>query len=82
MVYQEKFKTFMVCNGIKQSMTSTYPPSSNGLAEQTVQIVKQALSYARGKEETIQDSLSKFLFISRITPHTTTGVPRAELFMG
>ena len=54
--------------------------SSNGFAERAVQSFKQGIKKTPGKN--IQDSLSKFLFKYRITPHSTTGVPPAELLMG
>ena len=38
-----EFRQFMEGNGIKHSTMSSYHPSSNGLAERAVQVIKQAL---------------------------------------
>ena len=35
-----------------------------------------------GEGENVQEKLFKFLFKYRITPHSTTGLPQAELLMG
>ena len=67
-------------NRIKHSTTSPYHPSSNGLTERVIQVIKQALR--SGKGGNVQEILSKFLFMYHITPHTTTGVPPSELLMG
>ena len=36
----------------------------------------------QGERGSISEKLSKFLFKYQITPHSTTGVPLAELLMG
>ena len=77
----EEFKTFMKGNGIKHVTTTPYHPSSNGQAERAVQIViKQALRSEEGNN--VQEKLSKCLFAYRITPHSTIGLPPAQLLMG
>ena len=40
----ETFQQFMSQNGIKHTFVSPYHPSSNGLAERSVQIIKQGIS--------------------------------------
>ena len=54
-----------------------YHPSSNGLAERAVQMVKQGLW--KMTEGNLQLKLSRFLFSYRITPQSTTGHSPAEL---
>ena len=76
----QEFKTFMTQNGVLHITSAPYHPSTNGLAERAVQTFKQALKRIQGSS--IQEKLSKFLFQYRITPHTTTGIAPAELFMG
>ena len=75
-----EFRQFMEGNRIKHSTTSPYHPSSNGLTERVIQVIKQAVR--SGKGGNVQEILSKFLFMYHITPHTTTGVPPSELLMG
>ena len=75
-----EFQEFLATNGIKHWKSIPYHPSSNGLAEKAVQIVKQGLK--RMKEGSVSDRLSRVLFTYRITPHSTTGVPPAQLLMG
>ena len=75
-----EFKEFMSRNGILHVTSAPYHPSTNGLAERAVQSFKQGLKRTTGKS--IQDRLSRFLFQYRTTPHSTTGVPPAELLMG
>ena len=76
----EAFKEFTKLNGIKHTFSAPYHPSSNGLAERAVQTFKQTLRQMQ--DGNITEKISKFLFKYRITPHTTTGVPPAELLMG
>ena len=81
------FTNFMKMNGIKHTLTPPYHPASNGDAERSVQILKQALrkqvaSHHEGQLKlTIEHRLANFLFRNRNTPHTVTGVPLAELFL-
>ena len=74
-----EFQKFLMENGVKQTLTSPYHPSSNGLAERAVQTFKNAVKKLDGP---IEVRLSKFLFKYRITPQTTTGVSPAQLLMG
>ena len=55
------------------------PPSSNGLAERAVQMLKEGLKKLEGSLET---SLSRFLFNYRITPHTSTGTSPVKVVFG
>ena len=81
------FTNFMKMNGIKHTLSPPYHPASNGAAERSVQILKQALrkqvaSHHEGQPKlTIEHRLANFLFRNRNTPHTVTGVPPAELFL-
>ena len=78
----QQFEKFTRQNGIKYTFSAPYHPSSNGLAERAVQTFKQALRQMQGERGSISEKLSKFLFKYRITPHSTTGVPPAELLIG
>ena len=74
-----EFEDFLTMNGIKHWRSSPYHPSSNGLAEKAVQIVKQGLK--KMNDGSLNDRLAKLLFNYRITPHSTTGISPSELLM-
>ena len=74
-----EFQEFMKKNGIKHIKVSPYHPASNGLAERAVRIFKEG--YEKMEEGSVQTKLSRFLLSYRTTPHSTTGVPPAELLM-
>ena len=75
-----EFQEFCRTNGIRHTRVAPYHPSSNGLAERAVKIVKQGLKKQAGG--TMSDQISCLLFQYRITPQTTTGVTPAELLLG
>ena len=74
-----EFEDFWLSNGIQHSRSSPYHPSSNGLAERTVQTVKEGMARLNGPLET---RLQRFLFKYRITPHTVAGKSPAEMMFG
>lgn len=76
----EVFKEFMVKNGIRHVCSAPYHPASNGLAERAVGTLKEGLKKMSGRS--LETKLSRFLFQYRITPHTVTGVPPAEMLLG
>ena len=78
---------FLKQNGVKQTLVPPYHPSTNGAAERTVQILKQALQkeaerVRRGApKRSLKHQLANCLFQYRNTPHSVTGVTPAELFL-
>eukprot|EP00731_Ephydatia_muelleri_P017482 Em0010g580a len=74
-----EFQTFVQRNGFRHIRSAPYHPATNGLAEQAVQTVKNALRKTSGDIDTC---LSRFLFQHRLTPHSTTGRSLAELLLG
>ncbi len=72
-----KFEDFTRRNEIKHVKTAPYHPASNGLAERAVQSFKAGLK--KQVSGSIQARVDRFLFQYRITPHTTTGIPPAEV---
>ena len=74
------FQTFTKQNGIRHITSAPYHPASNGLAERAVQTFKAAMKHEDSLP--VETRLLRFLFQYRITPHSTTGVPPAELLMG
>ena len=75
----QEFKDFCEHIGARHITTAVYKPSTNGLAEKMVQTLKKAL---RTSKSAVQDTLDRFLFNYRLTPHSTTGVSPAELMFG
>ena len=75
----EEFQAFVTSNGIKHITSAPHHPSSNGLAERAVQIVKNGLK--KLTDGTINSRLAKILFAYRITPQSTTGTSPSELML-
>jgi len=77
----EEFHRFMTSNGIIYRRVPPYHPSSNGMAENMVKSVKQALNKAN-KQDTMETTIAKFLAGYRNTPHSVTGRTPAEILLG
>ena len=75
----EEFKLFMKENGIKFTLTPTYHPASNGLAERHVQTFKNMFKKLDGD---IEWKTAQVLLTYRNLVHGTTGKTPAELFLG
>lgn len=82
-----EFVDFLKQNGVKQTLVPPCHQSSNGAAERTVQMLKQALQkeaerVRRGApKRSSKHQLANCLFQYRNTPHSVTGVTPAELFL-
>ena len=74
-----EFELFMSQNGIKHIKVSPYHPASNGQAERAVRVFKEGIAKMEGGS--LKTKLARFLLKYRITPHSTTGVPPAQLLM-
>ena len=75
-----EFEKFMENNGIRHLRSPPYHPSTNGLAERSVQTFKRAME--KNKDGSISTRVARFLFSFRRTPHSTTGLAPAELLLG
>ena len=75
-----EFETFLSRNGVHHITSAPYHPSSNGLAEWAVQLIKQGLK--KTKKGSMKSRLAHVLFHYRLTPQTTTGVSPSELLLG
>lgn len=73
------FADFLQQNGIKHTRSAPYHPATNGAAERMVQVLKKTLKRSSGLS--MDHQLANLLLSYRSTPHTTTGVPPAELFL-
>ena len=76
----ESFKNFLKVNDVKHVYSPPRHPASNGQAEASVKIVKNALK--RRREGSLQTRLSRFLLSYRASPQSTTGRAPAELMLG
>jgi len=74
----EEFQTFTVRNGIRHITSALYHPSTNGLAERSVQTFKNVMKKWVKDKEDIETKVEHFLFAYRNTPHTSTGVSPAD----
>ena len=80
----EEFSKFIKFNGIKHVLVPAYHPASNGAAERTVRVVKEALLkqvIEGSKHKTMKHRLARFLLKYRTTPHSTTNCTPAELMV-
>jgi len=77
----EEFAIFLKQNGVKHVRCAPYHPASNGLAERFVQSLKTALKASKGDGRTLPHRLHSFLLTYRSSPHATTGVSPASLFL-
>ena len=75
-----EFETFLRRNGVKHITSAPYHPSSNGLAERAMRVIKQGLR--KVTEGTLKARIATILTSYRITPQATTGVPPSELLFG
>ena len=76
----DEFKHFCHMNGIHHITSAPHHPSSNGMAERAVEVIKEGLK--RMEDGDLRTKLNRFLFHYRVTPHSTTGIAPAELLMG
>ncbi|XP_055622953.1 uncharacterized protein K02A2.6-like [Toxorhynchites rutilus septentrionalis] len=78
-----EFKTYLRMVGVKyHKLTAPYHPSTNGQAERSVQTVKSVLKAMDTTRSSIQQNLKTFLRQYRRAPHSTTGQPPCQLFLG
>ena len=78
----EEFQAFARENGIRHTQCAPYHPSSNGSIERLVQTFKTFLKSTAQQSHSLNHRIANFLLSYRTTPHTTTGVTPASLFMG
>ena len=75
-----EFTQSMRQNGIQHITSPAYHPSSNGLAERAVQLVKRGLT--KMTDGSMQTRLARYLLTYRVTPHGTTGSSPSMLLKG
>ena len=77
----DEFGSFLKSQGIKHVRSAPYHPASNGLAERFVQSLKQALNASKDDGRSLEHRLHDYLLTYRSTPHATTAVSPASLFL-
>ena len=75
-----EFQSFTKANAVIHHSIPPYYSSSNGLAENMVKSLKQALSKA-SMSDSIETKIAKFLAGYRNTPHSITGRTPAEVLL-
>lgn len=80
----DEFATFMKMNHIEHIKSAPGHPATNGQAENSVKTTKKSvIANLEDKDPVNFDViLSRFLLDYRITPHSTTGTPPAEIMFG
>ena len=78
----DEFAQFMCRNGIRQTRSSPYHPSSNGAVERFVRTFKQTMKAGEKDGLSHHHRLANFLLTYRTTPHSTTQVAPCTLFLG
>ena len=77
----EEFATFMRANGVKHTRCAPHHLSSNGAVERCVQSFKKAMQAKQKDGLPPPHRLANFLLMYCSTPHTTTEVSPASLFI-
>ena len=77
----KEFAEFLAENGVQHIRSAPYHPATNGMAERFVQTFKQALRSGEQDQGDLKQKLARFLMMYRTTPHSTTGISPAELFL-
>ena len=75
----DQFADFLRQNGVRHTRSAPYHPATNGVAERIFQVLKKCLKLA--SRLSVDHQLANMLLSYRFTPHSTTGVPPAELFL-
>ncbi|XP_061709472.1 uncharacterized protein K02A2.6-like [Cydia pomonella] len=70
---------FMQFNGIKQTYSPVYHPSSNGAAEGAVKLVKKTILKALRDKQDVDAALQSYLLAYRNSIHSSTGESPARL---
>ena len=76
-----EFRRFTKASRIKHICSAPYDAAMNGEAERCVQMFKKSLKAAKSDPGNLQFKLVQFLLSYRSTPHNTTKLSLAELFL-
>ncbi|XP_062576186.1 uncharacterized protein K02A2.6-like [Saccostrea cucullata] len=73
------FKDYLTDNCIKHRAVTPLHPSANGEVERQNRSLMKRIRIAQAESKNWKTEIRKYLFAYRTIPHTTTGVPPAEL---
>ena len=76
----DQFADFLRQNGVRHTRSALYLPATNRAAERMVQVLKKGLKLA-SRLSSVDHQLADLLLTYWSMPHSTTGVPPAELFL-
>ena len=76
------FAEFLGTYGVRHQRSTPLWPEANGMVERFVRTVKKALRTSVAEGENWKAILPDFLLAYRNTPHASTGVSPAQLFLG
>ena len=77
----KEFKQFMKSNGIKHTKSTPYHPASNEEAKRFVRTFKESMKASKNENLPLDHKLQNFLLTYQSTPHSTTNVAPADLFL-
>lgn len=74
-----EFNMFVKYNGIRHTLTPPFHPATNGMAENSVKLVKKRIKLAIMNNDDVDLALSKFLLAYRNSVHAITNETPAKL---
>ncbi|XP_053606236.1 uncharacterized protein K02A2.6-like [Plodia interpunctella] len=78
----ERFKEFLVSNGVRLRHTTPLWPQANGEVERQNRNILRRLRIAQAKKLDWKKELQVYLSAYRTSPHSTTGLPPGDVFRG
>nr|XP_050026949.1 uncharacterized protein K02A2.6-like [Dermacentor andersoni] len=77
-----EFESFLQDRGIKHSFSAVYHPQANGQVERFNRVLKSYIQLALLEQRPVKNTVTEYLGIFRVTPHSTTGLSPAVLLHG
>nr|XP_054930704.1 uncharacterized protein LOC129386641 [Dermacentor andersoni] len=74
-----EFESFLQDRGIKHSFSAVYHPQANGQVERFNRALKSYIQLALLEQRPVKKTVTEYLGIFRVTPHSTTGLSPAVL---
>ena len=77
--HSKEFKMYLEQNNVSHQFSTPYWPQGNAEAERFMRTLGKVLTIGKLMHTDLETALHQYLFQYRITPHSTTKVPPAEL---